>query len=318
MLKRLALIPFGLLLAVLLLELGLQVAAFVAQATVRAAQPGAAGDGDVRVLCVGDSNTYGLYLDRSESYPAQLQALWNASHEAPKLEVLNLGMPGTNSSWLLRESDRLFETFRPDLVIVMAGANDFWTRPVPLEGVSEPWWSFLRHSKIYRALYMARRGREGRVLEVIDHREGPPRREPAPVDAPHRFRRGDFSVRYGAEEFARSVHPAERGFEGDQVGLRRNLQSLAERARARGIELLLMSYPSRQLFYGWASRTIRELAAELGVPFIDLEANFLTRCPEASCPALLFSDGHPKAAGYQRVAEAIVEWLSRNPRLRAD
>jgi len=314
MLKRLALVPFGVLLGVVLLELGLQAAAFVAQRTVRAAgPPGRPVAGDVRILCLGDSNTYGLYLDRAESYPAQLETLWNSSHDSPKLEVVNLGVPGANSSWLVRESSRLLETFDPDLVILMVGANDFWTRPVPLDGVSEPWWSVLRRSRIYRALYMARRGREGRELEIIDRREGRPRREPAPVEAARRFRRGEFAIRYGSERFSRSAQPAEPGFAGDQAALRRNLRTLAERARGRGVELLMMSYPSRQLFYGWASGTLREMATELGLPFLDLEARFLPSCPEESCPELLFSDGHPRATGYRRVAEEIAAWLSRDP-----
>jgi hypothetical protein len=36
-----------------------------------------AGSGTRRVLSPGDSNTYGLHLDRSQAYPMQLARLWN-------------------------------------------------------------------------------------------------------------------------------------------------------------------------------------------------------------------------------------------------
>ena len=59
------------------------------------------------MLCIGDSNTYGLWLERSQAYPQQLETLWNERNESPKLEVLNLGFPGTNSSRIVRDLRRV-------------------------------------------------------------------------------------------------------------------------------------------------------------------------------------------------------------------
>ena len=36
-----------------------------------------------RILTVGDSHTYGLYLERHQAYPAQLQQQWDAQPDAP-------------------------------------------------------------------------------------------------------------------------------------------------------------------------------------------------------------------------------------------
>ena len=51
--------------------------------------------GQHRVLCVGDSNTYGLYVGAADAYPGRLQALLGDS-----VAVVNLGYPGNNSSSL--------------------------------------------------------------------------------------------------------------------------------------------------------------------------------------------------------------------------
>ena len=89
--------------------------------------------GNQRVLCLGDSHTYGLWVERSQAYPQQLEAVWNERGLSPKLEVVNVGVPGTNSSRVLRELPEMLETLDPDILIVMVGGNDFWTLPVPLD-----------------------------------------------------------------------------------------------------------------------------------------------------------------------------------------
>jgi lysophospholipase L1-like esterase len=309
--KRVALIPFGLLLAIVGLELTLQAASWVAQARVRAGQPGSAGAGDLRVLCLGDSNTYGLYLDREESYPAQLEALWNATNDAPTLEVLNLGMPGTNSSWLVRESDRLLDTFQPDLVLLMVGGNDFWTRAYATDGSDGGWRRWLRYSKILRAIYMARKGHEAGVLEVVN-RHGADRRDVPPPEEIRQGIRGGFDVRYGGEEFSMRFETAATGEQGDPQALRANLRTLIEKAEAHGATVALMSYPSRRFFYNAANEELKRIASALAVPLIDHDAIFAPLCPDESCPDLLFPDGHPKARGYHMMAEAIISWLSNS------
>ena len=118
-LARLAFLPVSLVLALALLEFVLQVGALYVDAT--RSDPPAWLTGDRRILCLGDSHTYGLWLDRDQAYPEQLEALWNESVESPKIEVINLGLPGMHSSRLRREFPGLLETFAPDLVILIVG-----------------------------------------------------------------------------------------------------------------------------------------------------------------------------------------------------
>ncbi|MBI5739592.1 MAG: hypothetical protein HZA16_02625 [Nitrospirae bacterium] len=81
-----------------------------------------------RILCMGDSSTYGLGASDAGkfSYPAQLQTILDRNISSRKCEVLNLGVPGINSSQLLNRFRSNILKYKPDLVIVMVGINDPW------------------------------------------------------------------------------------------------------------------------------------------------------------------------------------------------
>jgi lysophospholipase L1-like esterase len=298
--KRLLLLPALVLVYVLVAEAGLQIAASFMQRSTRAQMPVAWVTGNVRVLCLGDSNTYGLWLERSQAYPQQLEALWNERIDTPKLEVLNAGVPGTNSSRLVRELPQMLETFAPDVLVVMVGANDFWTLPVPTgdEPSAQPQAGFLkRHSILYRLYYLFQRGRLSKPELVRD-----PNAEITGAGQ-HRLRVGDRDIEMG---FAR----ARLGLEGDSAGLRRNLQRMVELTRGAGSSLYLMTYPSRRPFYASASQAIAAVAVETGTPLVDLSKLFEPICPQVECPQVLLQDGHPNASGYRTVAEALLERLA--------
>src|SRR5262245_47656820 len=97
MLERIALVVLGLALGFVALELMLQGAALGRRLVGRAGET-ATGSASATLLAVGDSNTYGLYCDATEAYPIVLGDLWNARPGAPRLQVVNAGYPGTNSS----------------------------------------------------------------------------------------------------------------------------------------------------------------------------------------------------------------------------
>ncbi len=171
----------GLLFGVLLLESVLWAGAVFVAATGRELPSGWL-TGHRRVLCLGDSNTYGLWLERDQAYPQQLEAVWNETAGEAKIEVLNLGFPGTNSSRLRRDFARMLETFEPDLVIVLIGANDYWTLPVEFDPdyEGEGRRSFLkRHSRAFKLYSILRRDAGIAELEVSFERfgdlEGPPK-----------------------------------------------------------------------------------------------------------------------------------------------
>jgi lysophospholipase L1-like esterase len=97
-------------------------------------------DERVRILCLGDSVTFGYRVplvfparpndyDRSaRPYPELLEQGLRATHPGHDLEVLNMGVPGYTSrqghAWLESRIDRL----APDLVILCFGWNDIALR----------------------------------------------------------------------------------------------------------------------------------------------------------------------------------------------
>jgi lysophospholipase L1-like esterase len=80
---------------------------------------------EYRILCVGDSSTFGITVDQSQTYPAQLQALLDARKNASvNYRVINGGCVGFTSFQALRFMECWLEKLKPDLVIYSIGFND--------------------------------------------------------------------------------------------------------------------------------------------------------------------------------------------------
>ena len=122
--SRLALIAAGIALGLLTLEIVLQLAAPLLRPALRLNEIGAANAGTVRVLCVGDSHTYGLWVDPKEAYPARLQD--KLAGKGRKFVVLNAGVPGMNSSQVREAMPWMLESFQPSVVLLMVGVADVW------------------------------------------------------------------------------------------------------------------------------------------------------------------------------------------------
>jgi len=80
-----------------------------------------------RILCVGDSSTYGLGASNRDkySYPAQLNSILSKANQN-KIQVFNKGLPGINSSQTLKILKENIKNIAPDLILVCTGINDPW------------------------------------------------------------------------------------------------------------------------------------------------------------------------------------------------
>ena len=79
---------------------------------------------DEVILAFGDSVTYGTGAARGRDYPRQLA-------EKTGMEVINAGIPGDTAAAAKRRIESLLERYRPGLVIVELGGNDFLARRSP-------------------------------------------------------------------------------------------------------------------------------------------------------------------------------------------
>ena len=295
-----ALVLFGLFAGLLAIELLLQTGAVLVRAAGRT-RPSSWGTSHRRFLCLGDSNTYGVYVEEHQAYPHVLEQLWNARRDVAPIEVMNLGFPGTNSSHIRNALPKLLSMFHPDVVTVMVGGNDWWTAPEPMAdapGTRARLDTFLwRVSRLYRLLYMLRRSSQTPRIDI----PRPPTGVPGPA-----IQLGTDSVEWHVS----------RGWDASRdwrSALRENLVAIGREVPRSGAEPVLITYPADlpiSPLYGRASAIVREAAKTANVRLIDLGQAITPRCSGGTCEEL-YPDHHPTAKGHRLAAKIILRELRK-------
>ncbi len=90
--------------------------------------------GVIRIVCIGDSSTFGWGVDDEYTYPTLLEA---RVHRAggPDVEVFNLGIPGFTSRHGLGVLRHYALDLEPDIFVFSFGANDARRVLRPVDGV---------------------------------------------------------------------------------------------------------------------------------------------------------------------------------------
>ena len=114
-------VVFVLLYTFILLELGLFLSGkfLLWQHRERTFSPG-----DIRIVCIGDSHTFGVGTSAPYSYPKQLEKILNSNNPGKKFSVLNLGVPGSSTRSQSAELDSFFTKDRADVVLWLTGRNN--------------------------------------------------------------------------------------------------------------------------------------------------------------------------------------------------
>ena len=131
---RLAATFLGLVAALLLVEGALRLAGFVYLRRMDARNDAMiVGTGEIRVLCVGESTTA---FGGDRSYPVILGEILNASGGGRRFVTFNRGVPASDSSVLVPQTEQDLDKYAPHVVVAMMGANDDVPRasgrPIPL------------------------------------------------------------------------------------------------------------------------------------------------------------------------------------------
>jgi hypothetical protein len=78
--------------------------------------------GTRRVMCLGDSTTYGFHLKPEQAYPQVLQGLLDA--RGAGVEVFNVALPGWSARQQLIAYRRICRKYEPDLLLLGVCLND--------------------------------------------------------------------------------------------------------------------------------------------------------------------------------------------------
>jgi len=79
---------------------------------------------EYRILCIGDSSTFGSNVDQNQSYPAQLEKILNQCNNNRIYRVINAGCEGYTSFQVMRLLECKGSFIKPDFVVITCGLND--------------------------------------------------------------------------------------------------------------------------------------------------------------------------------------------------
>lgn len=194
--------------------------------------------GTVRILCAGDSGTFGWGVRDDETYPAYLQKRLNEKG-AVTYETINAGVPGYSSHQVLGLLRRLLPELKPDVVILSCGRNDHnptsWLTDAQRKSLPRALVELqnkLLLSRAYQWLYM-----RTTLYMYFEHRR--------------RFLGSDReTVRVPPEDF------------------RRNLHAAADACERAGVKLALVPRAQERAYID----AMKDVARARGLVYVDLEA----------------------------------------------
>ncbi|MGH9384286.1 MAG: SGNH/GDSL hydrolase family protein [Vicinamibacterales bacterium] len=231
--------------------------------------------GTLRIIAIGDSNTFGWEVDEGANWPSQLQGLFSASR--PGAEVINAGVWGY-TSFQGRHRFKEVLAFRPDLVLVSFGGNDAHPVTVPdAEYVR-------RHDRIERVTRATKKLRLAQLAVAV-------------WDRAHMMSGGGrLGPRVSLEDY------------------KTHLREIVHGGKARGVQVILLTRPyvgTSADLVSWKTyapaynvATI-EIGQTENIPVIDLYAAFKDH------PNVFDDEAHFGVQGHRMAAELLHDELSK-------
>jgi len=246
--------------------------------------------GTFRVLCLGDSVTFGHWVEAAEAYPRRLEEHLQA-RSTNQIQVINAGVPGYSTfqelTWLEEEG----WAYEPDLILL----------------------GFVLNDVVERYMTLAEYGGSNTILGVdTTIRLGPVTRLVRRT-AFHRFVTSLMLT--GARR--REVYSVRRLFDEDlspeiQTAWEQTmdeLEALETAIRDRGVPLVVLVFPFRfqiaQHISPVPQRRLEEWGGKAGVQVLDLTGVFARLGPQNG----FLDHDHPTPAGHRAVAVAVAEKL---------
>ena len=125
MVKKVFLILFGMAVCLVFVEVILRLSGFGYKLIYTLP---AKSKSDYTIFCVGESTTVGVGARNmaKENYPRQLEEMLNSQFPNKPMQCFFDVTIGANTSEILMKFQRYIQAYRPHLIILMVGANNWW------------------------------------------------------------------------------------------------------------------------------------------------------------------------------------------------
>jgi len=239
--------------------------------------------GVFRILCIGDSHTYGIDAPAKYSYPQQLANLLNSNRRAAKYLVVNAGVPGWNSSQSLIELKKVLARGKhpPQLVLICVGKNNDHN---------------FQEARIWKDEHMKTQPVRTQIQYLLEHLKT--------------YRLG--KVTYYNIKALLAVHGdlnTQRIIWDDEIlidWLKQDYREMVDLAQSYGGQAVFINYWER---WPTVDEGMKAVAAEKGVLFVDV-THF--RLSPVLIWKLIGRTAHPNAKGYAAITRFIYDALLAN------
>jgi lysophospholipase L1-like esterase len=291
--------------------------------------PRARPDGERRILCLGDSITFGYGLAAESAWPKVLQR--RVAAEGGGAFCINASGTGATTHRQLEFYKEVGHTFGAELVIVGFCMNDVRRKWVKSDlragrarnGPAEDAKGLVRAGRLTKAMEWRQRLRRSYLVAGIDL---------LATEGTKRYIVPLTSKKNWIHAYPYQVHCFGIGPAAEQawVDTTESLERLNEEVRRQGARLVVAAFPyqfqisdhEKDNPYGVDKSSfkvdpfdrLREIAARAGFEFVDLRARFAASRAsmlrgEADWDSLYVDFCHPNAAGQRIAADAIYERL---------
>lgn len=242
--------------------------------------------GEFRILCLGESTTYGDYVAFEQTYAQVAQRRLNARGDGVRYHVINAGAPSYSSFQSLVLLKKIGMSLEPDVVAIYHEGNDYlpvgWDQR-DVSQLTDP----QRYARRQAApwLWWISRFRSYRVPAAWLHRK-----EPDP----------ELLNRVYALFGHRLPGVQTRLTEQEQYSVLGEFEQTCGQA---GVQLVLI-HPTYSATVGHVC-PLTEFARRRGVPVLETRQLF----PLSARQALFADPAHPNAEGHRLIGEALAEFL---------
>jgi lysophospholipase L1-like esterase len=256
-------------------------------------------DGVERILALGDSQTFGVGLPEEETWPAALQSRLARERPQTDWQVINAGVPATNTWQHERMLTELLDQYHPRTVVLGFFVNDVARPFVPVE---EP--QGTGSSAIKRLAYLAKRSA---LLSAL---------------------RRAFAAAKGSGRSSRAAAADNHVVDGTPDPLvdaawesvEQSLARMADRCREAGVRFLVVALPRRDQISGLNegrayNRNLGDVVGRIGVPFVDTLDVLQQLYREQGAAAVNIPwDGHHTKRANEVIVGTMLDPLLRNER----